>query len=428
MRKALYVLLIICVVFCIVTPAFADLYSYVHAADPSYSWKFKTVTTDSKGSRIYELELHSQVWEGIPWTHRVLLFMPAHLRYRGDCTLYITGGSGGMEEMMIGKAISNATDTPLAILFNIPNEPLFGGKSEDALIAYTFNKYLDGGNSNWLLLFPMVKSAVKCMDALQAFTRQRHMDPLKHFIVAGASKRGWTSWLAGCIGDPRVSAIIPMSYDNLNLQAQMPHQLKVWGHYSAMIDDYTKLGIQKRMTTPRGVKLTRLVDPWTYRSKMTMPKFMIRGSNDPYWTTDAMNLYWNGLPSPKWMLILPNSGHELNDHTLLVRGLISYIRAIFSKTLPEQPTWRFVSNKPGEKLFINAPAAKDAMLWVTTSHTKDFRKRQWKAILLKKRGAEFVTEIKKPASGYKAVYAQIDLRSKGGLLPVTTSISILGAD
>ena len=35
--------------------------------------------------------------------------------------------------------------------------------------------------------------------------------------------------------------------------------------------------------------------PWVYRDKLTMPKLILNGTNDPYWTLDALNLYWDDL-------------------------------------------------------------------------------------------------------------------------------------
>src|SRR5205807_2424042 len=63
--------------------------------------------------------------------------------------------------------------------------------------------------------------------------------------------------------------------------------------------------------TDRAKKLWGMVDPWVYRDKLTMPTLIINGSNDPYWTVDALNLYWDDLKSPRWVAYIPNAGHNL---------------------------------------------------------------------------------------------------------------------
>ena len=71
----------------------------------------------------------------------------------------------------------------------------------------------------------MVKSAVRAMDAVQAWARERGKGEVKQFVVSGASKRGWTTWLTGAV-DNRVIAIAPMGIVMLNMATQGPNQFQ----------------------------------------------------------------------------------------------------------------------------------------------------------------------------------------------------------
>jgi PhoPQ-activated pathogenicity-related protein len=137
-------------------------------------------------------------------------------------------------------------------------------RTEDALIAYTFDQYLKTGEKDWPLLLPMVKSTVRGMDAMQSIVREKWG---AHRVVHGVGrvKRGWTAWLTAAV-DKRVMAVAPMVIDVLNMGAQMDHQRETWGEVSEEIRDYAALDLPTRLKTERGQELLSMVDPFSYRS------------------------------------------------------------------------------------------------------------------------------------------------------------------
>ena len=219
-------------------------------------------------------------------------------------------------------------ECPVAVLFNIPNQPLYGGLTEDALVVYTWQKFLETGDESWPLHFPMAKAVLKAMDAVQAMACAEKLPSIDEFLITGASKRGWTTWLDGASRDKRIKAIAPMVIDTLNVAAQIPHQLAAYGQPSEQVSDYTSAGMLAKLQTPEGKRLLQLEDPYSYRDRLTLPKLLILGTNDRYWSQDALNLYWDDLKGPKWVMYTPNSGHDLrNGYLQVVNTLTAFARA-----------------------------------------------------------------------------------------------------
>jgi PhoPQ-activated pathogenicity-related protein len=413
-------------------PLHADLLSYVAKPDPAYKWEKRSEKQQGVFGTITDLRLVSQVWQGIAWEHRVQVFRPKQLKTPDACGLLITGGNGGPETDALGMSLATQMGCTFAVLFNIPNQPLFGDLHEDALIAYTFQKWLETGDDTWPLLFPMTKSAVRAMDALQAFATEQWQQPLRRFVVTGASKRGWTTWLTGAADPARVVAIMPMVYDNLNLAKQMPHQLEVWGKYSVQIDDYTKLGIQDKLNSEQGRRLGAMVDPYTFLDRLTMPKLIINGSNDPYWAQDALNIYWDDLKGEKRILYVPNGAHGLGDLQRVANAATAFTRAVIGGQTPPQLTWKHDDDGGNARLTVHAtPAATKACIWATLAPIQDFRDCKWESVPMTQAGGEarvgetFVGEIVRPKTGYMALFGEVTFTQDNRSFTFSTQVRVV---
>jgi len=426
MRRTGYTLGVFAVLSgCLTSPAWADYAQYLAKPEPSYRWEKRSERTLS-GGKVYDLHLVSQVWQGHTWEHRIQLFVPTEMTAPSLCTMLNTGGSGGAEESLLGLMAARMSGSPFAVLYNIPNQPLYG-KNEDALIVHTWMKYMETGDESWPLHFPMAKAVIKAMDAVQAFSKKAGITPIKDFVITGASKRGWTTWLVGASKDRRVKAIAPMVIDILNVAAQVKHQLASYGKPSEQIDDYSAAGLLPLIESPKGKRLMELEDPYSYRELITMPKLILLGTNDRYWTQDALNLYWDGLVGPKWVAYIPNSGHGLEDRGRVLNVLSAFIRAQGSgKPLPT-PKWTYTPTSDGVKLTIRTPVqAKAARLFHVTAPTRDFRDQKWASKDMTGAGTEFTATYETPASGYAAIYGELQYERDGKSFTITTQIRILG--
>ena len=386
----------------------ADLQKYLDKPEPAFEWQMKNkIAREQSGDRIYDLEFVSQTWRGEKWRHQLQVYQPANAIPAAKMLLWVTGGSASAQTSALGLDLARKIKAPVAFVYHIPNQPLLEGKlSEDDLIAETFVRYLKSGDDSWPLLLPMVKSVVKAMDVLQAFSKQEWRAPVERFIVAGASKRGWTTWLTAAV-DRRVGAIAPVVIDVLNMRAQMSRQIEALGAYSARLVAYSSRGLLPIPETPAGKKLLDMVDPWAYRDRLTMPKLIVNGTNDFYWATDALNLYWDGIPNDKWVLYLPNADHnlrrqdrppseQLND---LIAGLAAFTRHQINGTAMPSLRWRHENADGKMRLIIDAtPAPRSARLWVARSASSDFRTTEWRQENLRVADGGVIGEVARPGA------------------------------
>jgi PhoPQ-activated pathogenicity-related protein len=436
-RRSWLIGLLCCLVgLCAAGAARADLADYVKKADPDYAWKHKNKREVANQGTVYHLELVSQKWQNIVWTHALMIYVPKDVKPKSTMFLLNTGGEPGGRDDALAFALANNIKSPVAFLFGIPNQPLFKsdknprGLTEDALIAETFVQYLKTKDDTWPLLFPMVKSVVKAMDALQAFVKKEWQVEVKDFVLTGASKRGWTTWLTASV-EPRVKAIAPMVIDTLNMQKQMVHQKESYGDYSAMIGDYVKRGLVPMPDTVEAKRLWSWVDPWVYRKKFTMPKLIINGTNDPYWSQDALNLYYDDLPGEKYISYVPNAGHNLVPKDSFVPTQAGNVLAAFARAqIDDKPlpklTWKHDSKDGKYSLSVNSDVVPKAVrLWSADAPTKDFRKSRWKSEPLK--AAKKVTaEATAPEEGCRVFFVECEYEMDKLKYSFCTQLRIVG--
>jgi len=391
---------------------------YAARPDPVFAWQIKGRNTLDQG-KILEVELVSQEWHGIVWKHALPVFEPKEVRYPRHVLLFITGGSIGgrpnKDNLQMGLKLAELVGARVAMLHQVPNQPLLGNRKEDDLISETWLRFLETGDVTWVLQLPMVKSAVRAMDAVQAMAKAEWNAPVEGFVVTGASKRGWTTWLTA-VADKRPIAIAPMVIDMLNLRPQMQYQLDSWGAYSEQIGDYTRKGlIHQNDLTPREAELLRLVDPYTYRSQLTLPKLLIHGANDPYWTVDAAKLYWNDLVGPKYLHEVPNGGHGLDGgRPKALATLAAFFRHVVGKRPWPELHWNHAETDHQYSLSVSSSIEpQSARIWIAQSSSKDFRQSKWRSEAMSRRDGSYQAVVPKPAQGHVAFFGELEFNDQG---------------
>jgi PhoPQ-activated pathogenicity-related protein len=402
-----------------VTPETA-LKSYLNNDDTSFEWELKD-EYEVEELKIYELLLTSQKWREFTWKHQLTIIVPKETSFDG-AMLFITGGSVKDGEpnwtnkddkrMLSFTRIAAKNKAIVSIVRQTPNQPLYDGLVEDQLISYTLHNFKEDGDYTWPLLFPMVKTAVRAMDATQEFSEKTLGRKLKSFTVTGASKRGWTTWLTGA-NDSRVKAIAPMVIDVLNMPVSLDYQIKVWNEYSEQIEDYVKLEIPQQVHTESGDAITIMVDPYSYRKSLTMPKMIFIGTNDEYWPVDAIKNYYNDIPGENFIHYVPDAGHDLAGGEQALRALCAFWAYTLSNEQYPECSWEVSQSENGITLKVKGTPDKviNAYLWSADSEDRDFRDEKWQSLNLKEKSSGIIEKvIEFPENGYKAFY--IDLKYK----------------
>jgi PhoPQ-activated pathogenicity-related protein len=408
------------------------LKSYLSNGDTHYSWEIKD-SANIGSAKAYQVLLTSQQWRGIMWRHQLTLIVPSTVQYDG-ALLFITGGSNKDEQPNWSKedklwpilnAIASKNKAVVALIKQVPNQPLYDGKTEDELITHTLNEFRKDKDYTWPLLFPMVKSAVRGMDAVQEVIAQKTKYKVANFVIAGASKRGWTTWLSSAIDDKRVKAIGPMVIDMLNMPKTLSYQFETYGEYSDQIQDYVNIGIPQSTSSPDGKAITAMVDPYSYKEKLTVPKMIFVGTNDPYWTADAIKHYFDQIPGKNLIHYVPNAGHDLAGGKQALEGLSAFFGLTLQNKEYPVSTWAVNKVAEGFELAVQANPTDlvEAAIWATTSADRDFRNNLWQTRRVKYEGSTVKYTIPFVKKGYQAFY--MDLKYKdpnGGTYTVSTRL------
>lgn len=225
---------------------------YVAAPDANYSYSqegsgafdFSTFTT------AYTLRMTSQLWRDasevspVVWTHWVTIYKPSNFLIGTDTAMLLIndGNSADIDDPPDYndqyRQLAAGTGSVIAIVSAVPNQPLWFAdenepRIEDEIIAYSWDKFLQGGDAYWPVQLPMVKSVVRAMDAVQEFCADLGLSSttIDSFVLTGGSKRGWTAWLTAAV-DSRVVAIAPIVSDLLNMKRSFDHHWAAYGFWA----------------------------------------------------------------------------------------------------------------------------------------------------------------------------------------------------
>jgi PhoPQ-activated pathogenicity-related protein len=310
-------------------------------------------------------------------------------------------------------------------------------REEDSLQARSFDLALSTGDFTWTLMAPMTKAVVRGMDVIQQFLQQRYLGRtvVKKFVLTGHSKRGHIAWLTAAL-DERVAGVAPVSYDLLNVPEQIALQETSWPARSPEQDANEEFDLYTRYKTDTGTRLIADIDPYAYRDRLDIPALILVGTGDPYSCSDAVNLYFNGLPGDTRIFYAPNTGHDIRENAAVENALaVFYPHLIKNQSMPEF-TWDGLQ----EGVFTVTPVDQKPVsvkLWTAANPVnRDFRYStdnqtviQWTATdIAEDATGSYKGTVPPPETGYTAYYIDLMYKDTGkaASYSLATPITILG--
>jgi PhoPQ-activated pathogenicity-related protein len=183
---------------------------------------------------------------------------------------------------------------------------------------------------------PMTKAAVRAMDTVTAFCKSEaggRVD-VEKFVVAGGSKRGWTTWTTAAVealNGNRVAGIVPFVIDLLNVEPSFQHHWRAYGFWAPAIGDYDKRGLMDWTGTKQ------------YRDRLTLPKYIVNAAGDQFFLPDSSQFYYDKLKGEKYLRYVPNTDHSMRNSDAL-QAAVAFYDAVAKGVKPPQYSWKFDKN------------------------------------------------------------------------------------
>ena len=412
-----------------------DLDAYVHKDDTSFNYVIEKVQ-EFDSYFVHSIRMDSQNFlqskdvNKTSWSHWLTVIEPKEVKAETALLVISSGDTNDplpkAQDALIEIAL--ASNSLVAELKAIPNQPLkFSDESfdrwEDAIIAYTWNKFFLTGETRWPARMAMTKSVIAAMDTIQVVFKRNNVNS---FVVTGASKRGWTTWTAAAT-DNRVIAIIPLVIDMLNIKPSFEHHWQAYGFWAPAIQDYVDMNTMDWWGSPEAEALFKLVDPYSYKDRYQFPKYIINAAGDEFFIPTSSQFYYDQLPGEKHIRYVPNVGHSLNGSYIIEAIASFYISILNSSPRPEY-SWNFLENGQIEFTSDNQPS-EVKLWWADNPSSRDFRLdvigKSWKSKSIKINAeGKYISSIDKPEEGWRAYFVEAIYGSNSLPFIITSEVKV----
>ncbi|EON76135.1 PhoPQ-activated pathogenicity-related protein [Lunatimonas lonarensis] len=422
------------------------LREYVESTDPATRYEMVFHAEEALYD-YYVIRLESQHWltekevTETLWWHWVSFVIPKKLAHETSF-LMISGGSTNTklpekpDQMLVEAAL--ATHSPAIKVHNIPFQPVtfvgdtVEGRVEDGLIAYGWREFMERGAKDedaiWLARLPMTKAVIHSMDAVVDYTGKELGLNLGKYVVAGGSKRGWTTWTTAAMDD-RVVAMAPIVIDLLNLVPSFQHHWRSYGFWAPAVKDYVREGIMDWMGSEEYDRLLEITEPYSFIEVFRdIPKLLINGSGDQFFLPDSWKFYWDDLSGEKHLVYIPNAGHSLDNSDAMQILLGFYKHILMDEARPEY-SWEVTDTHIKVTVDPQNPPVQVKLWEAHNPEARDFRidvfgPKWMDTVIPVQENGVYQIPIQAPDKGWKGHFVEITYAGKAPI-KLTTGVKVL---
>jgi hypothetical protein len=386
--------------------ASTPLDDYLGEPEATYSWRDTGVRVSGMlfGGTADLLNVTSLSWmdtsrasglAGSVWSHQVAVVVPKNLLVMNTSVAIFNGNCNddpvpdkSDEYLVLADNLAAQTGMVVVVIYQIPNCPIVFPsdprkmrREEDSLLGWGFREFLEGGGvyPQWLPLLPMAKSAMAGMRAVGEYVEKKLGAKIDGWIVSGASKRGWTSWLVSAARCPpalcpRVVGACPIVPIVPSLHKSIHVQERDYGGVTFAWRDYKDAGLFPYLDSPAFDAFSATIDPGhqNYLQRLAaLPTVAVLSSDDEFMALDWTVRSWPKIPGESRFLIAPNTEHSMvTSLPDVISALSAFGSSIAAAEAPSQrPAFTWTQRETGE-LDISIPVGSPTPHRVVMRHTE----------------------------------------------------------
>jgi PhoPQ-activated pathogenicity-related protein len=214
----------------------------------------------------------------------------------------------------------------------------------------------------------------------------------------------------------------------LNMEKSFEHHYRVYGFWAPAVKDYDEGGVMDWAGTPEYRNLLAIEEPYSYRDRLTLPKFMVYAAGDQFFLPDSSRFYFDDLKGEKYLRYVPNADHGLRGSDAR-ESMLAFYEA-FLKGVPRPKfSWTFEPN--GDIRVASKDQPTSVKLWQATNpEHRDFRLATLgpayrSSDLQDAGGGAYVAHVAAPEKGWTAYFVELTYPS-GGKYPFkfTTAVRV----